>query len=297
MNTDPASGADEVTRFAVATDGVKLAVQERGDVARQTVVLVHGFPDNRSVWAPVAERLARDFHVVTYDVRGTGDSGAPRKRRGYRMAQLSEDLATVIGLTSPNAPVHLMAHDWGSIQTWHSVTSPAFADRVLSFTSVSGPSLDMAGVWLRKGRRYPSDFLRQCADSWYIFAFQVPFLPEFLVRRGVVDALVARSERIGAPATRHMPAGRRPRRDLINGINLYRANIGSLMFPRPRRAVCPVQILAPLDDAHVTVPLALGAPRPYVDDLRVETIPGNHWVVEQDPALIAGRFTQFITTS
>lgn len=284
------------SRFADATDGVKLAVYEYGDSTRPTALLVHGFPDDHTVWDPAIALLSIDFHVVTYDVRGTGASGQPVNRHGYAMSQLRDDLATVIALTSPREPVHLIAHDWGSIQSWSAATNPAFADMLASFTSISGPSLDMAGSWLRRGHRHPLKLVRQLADSWYIFAFQLPFVPEMLVRRGVVDKLVSRSESIGVPADLQPPAGRRTPRDAINGIELYRANFRRLLSPRPARAVCPVQVLAPTDDAHVTVPLGLEAPKPFVDNLRVREIPGNHWVVEQDPTLIAALATEFINT-
>lgn len=284
------------TRFADATDGVKLAVYEYGDRTRPTLLLVHGFPDDHTVWDPAIAVLSSDFHVVTYDVRGTGASGQPVKRNGYAMSQLRDDLATVISLTSPDAPVHLIAHDWGSIQSWAAATDPAFVDRLASFTSISGPSLDMAGAWLRRGHRHPRKLVRQLSDSWYIFAFQLPFLPEMLVRRGVVEKLVSRSESIGVPADRRPPTGRRSQRDAINGIELYRANFRRMLSPRPARTVCPVQVLAPTDDAHVTVPLALEAPKPFVDNLSTREIPGNHWVVEQNPVLITSLVTEFINT-
>lgn len=141
---DKATRPGEPTRFADATDGVKLAIYEYGDSDRPTVLFVHGYPDDHSVWEPVIALTAGDFHVVTYDVRGTGASGQPAKRGGYAMSQLRDDLATVISLTSPDSPVHLVAHDWGSIQSWAAVSDSAFANKLASFTSVSGPGLDMA---------------------------------------------------------------------------------------------------------------------------------------------------------
>ncbi|MFT4286602.1 alpha/beta fold hydrolase [Nocardioides sp.] len=283
--------------YATATDGVSLAYYQHGDPAAPTVVCVHGYPDNHTVWDGVVPLLTDRFHVVAYDVRGTGESGEPAGRDGYRIGQLADDLATIIAAVDPDRPIHLLAHDWGSIQSWGAVTDPRFAGRLASYTSISGPSLDMAGRWLRHGLRHPRDLARQLLDSYYIAAFQLPVLPELSVRTGVIDALVTRSARIGVPPDQRKPAVRRPQRDAINGIELYRANI--LSRPggsRPGRAVCPVLVLAPLDDAHVTVPLATQAPEPFVDDLRTQTIPGNHWVVEQDPQLIADCFTEFVTS-
>ncbi len=283
------------TSFAEATDGVQLALYEYGDSQRPTVLLVHGFPDDHTVWEPVIAQLVDAFHVVTYDVRGTGASGQPADRAGYAMDQLRNDLATIISLTCPDSPVHLIAHDWGSIQSWTAVTDPAFTDKLKSFTSISGPSFDMAGIWLRRGHRYPRNFVRQFLDSWYVFTFRLPLLPEWMVRRGIIERLVSRSESVGAPADRWSTT--RNNRDAFNGIELYRANIQHLLAPRrPGPAVCPVQVLAPTDDAHVTVALGLEAPEPFVANLTAREIPGNHWVVAQNPTLITTLITEFIET-
>lgn len=66
----------------VRTGGVELCVAELGDADRPTVVLVHGYPDSKEVWSEVAVRLAEQWHVVLYDVRGHGRSTAPKPLRG-----------------------------------------------------------------------------------------------------------------------------------------------------------------------------------------------------------------------
>src|ERR1700691_2096541 len=106
----------DVTRRRIRGSGLDLALSERGDRARPTVVLVHGFPNTSGVWEPVARRLSERFHVVAYDVRGAGDSDVPDRRADYTLPVLVEDMAAVIAAVSPAAPVHLVAHDWGSIQ-------------------------------------------------------------------------------------------------------------------------------------------------------------------------------------
>ena len=45
--------------------------------------------------------------------------------------------------------VHLVGHDWGSLQGWEAVTTDHMAGRIASFTSMSGPCLDHAGWWIR----------------------------------------------------------------------------------------------------------------------------------------------------
>jgi len=105
------------SRTVAGLGGLSLAGQERGRAGAPTVILVHGYPDNHHLWDLVAEHLEADHHVVTYDVRGAGESGVPNGRSGYRMEALVADLVAVADAVSPDRPVHLVAHDWGSIQS------------------------------------------------------------------------------------------------------------------------------------------------------------------------------------
>lgn len=267
-------------RFVTSADGVRLAVHEYGDPQGAVIVAVHGYPDNHAVWDRVAAELA-DFRVVAYDVRGAGASDEPTGRAAYRMERLGDDLEAVLGDVSPHAPVHLLAHDWGSIQLWSPLTEKRFAGRVSSFTSISGPSLDFAGVWMRD-LGHPVSALRQLVASWYMLFFQLPAVPQALLRRAPVE------RRLGEAFTRGEA-------DKTNGINLYRANVlGRVLRPRPLRVIVPVQVLVPVADPYVRRALAAEAPEPYVDDLTVEEIPGGHWVVSDDPALVADRVRSFV---
>ena len=165
----------------VLSGGLRLAVF--ADPARPgpVVLLVHGYPDTHAVWHRIRSELGPDLRVVRYDVRGAGASQAPADRSGYRLDQLAEDLFAVAEAVSPDAPVHLVAHDWGSIQAWHAVTGPRAAGRIASFTSISGPCLDHTAFWLRERLRRPTPrriaaVLRQGAKSWYIYAFHLPLV-------------------------------------------------------------------------------------------------------------------------
>lgn len=270
----------EVTkRLVETTDGLELAVYEQGPSDAPTVVLVHGYPDNHSVWDGVAKVLAERFHVVAYDVRGTGESGVPDSTAGYRLAQLSADFKAVIDAVSPDAPVHVAAHDWGSIQTWESVTDPALGSRIATYVSISGPDLGMATAWLRE-RTHLGSTLRQLAHSWYVFAFQLPLLPEAMVRSGLLARFVG---------------GSRPTKDQVNGVELYRANFaGKLLRPDPRPTKVPVLVIAPRGDDYVTVPLQTEAPRAYASSLVTQVIEGGHWVVATEPELVADQIVDFI---
>lgn len=254
-------------------DGVGLAVYERGDPARPTVVLVHGYPDDHRIWDGVAERLAGRFHVVAYDVRGAGASGRPPGREPYGLARLVADLRAVADAVSPGEPVHLVGHDWGSIQGWEAVcTTPA---RFASYTSVSGPCLDHVGHWMRQAG--PLRAVRQLLSSWYIGLFRLPLLPELTWHSGLGGLLLSLSER-------HRPSSRA---DAVAGLGLYRANIRPrLRRPRERRTGVPVQIVVPLRDAYVTPEAAEAALR-WAPHARVRRVRARHWMPATHPALTA----------
>src|SRR5690242_7185706 len=118
------------TKDIISTDGVALHVHESGPPDAPTLVCVHGYPDDHTLWDGVAIELAGRYHVASYDVRGAGESGKPRNREAYRLDQLVRDLAAVIDAVSPDRPVHLLAHDWGSVQAWHAVTGRRLHDRI-----------------------------------------------------------------------------------------------------------------------------------------------------------------------
>jgi NAD(P)-dependent dehydrogenase (short-subunit alcohol dehydrogenase family)/pimeloyl-ACP methyl ester carboxylesterase len=267
-----------VRTSSVMGDGLRLQVKQQGDPASPTVLLVHGYPDNSSVWDGVADMLADRFHVVRYDVRGTGGSEAPSGRDGYRLNHLSADLAAVVRAVSPDAPVHLVAHDWGSIQSWHAVTDPDLAALFASYTSISGPCLDHIDAWmrgkLRRLRLVP--VLRQLLHSWYIAAFQVPKLPELAFGLSVLRA------RFGAQ-----------KRDAVNGIELYRANILGGAPRTRRRTSVPVQQIALTRDVYVT-PALLAAAEPWCDSLWRRDLPYSHWAPRTHPAAVAARVTEFV---
>ena len=279
------------TSRRVAGTGVELSVTERGEVTAPTVVLVHGFPDTGALWGPVVDELGPLYHVVTYDVRGAGASTAPARPGppGYTLELLVDDLAKVIDATSPDRPVHLVGHDWGSIQGWEAVTDERLAGRIASFTSISGPCLDHAGALVREGLRRPrvrttAALARQGFRSWYIGAFLLPGAARFWRRGGA--RLVSRAMR----ARGEWPDGTVAptlAEDAARGVEIYRANIlRRTGRPRERRTDVPVQIVVPRDDPFVTPVLSEGVER-WAPHLWRREVAGGHWLPRTRPDLVA----------
>jgi pimeloyl-ACP methyl ester carboxylesterase len=203
----------------VRTGEVELCVAEMGDPGRPTVVLVHGYPDSKEVWSEVAGRLAGRFHVVAYDVRGHGRSTAPRPLRGgFTLEKLTDDFLAVVDAVSPDEPVHLVGHDWGSVQAWEFTTVQRTEGRIASFTSMSGPSLDHLGQWIARRVKRPTprrvgQILGQGARSWYVYLLHTPVLPE-LAWRGPLGTrwprILERVENPGAATPPHPCRRTRP---------------------------------------------------------------------------------------
>lgn len=268
-------------RWVTSADGTRLAVYESGDRSGPPLLAVHGYPDDHRVWDGVAAALADRFHVITYDVRGAGASDKPRAVGAYRLPQLVTDLRSVLDAVRPDTPVTLVGHDWGSIQGWAALTDPELGGRVASYTSISGPSLDHASVWLRRWRAHPRAALRQLAHSYYVLLFQAPVLPEAAIRAGVLERALARTA----------PAVPRSTDDAVRGLKLYRANMRHAAAlgasARPPRITIPVQVIAPRNDPFVTVDLAVQAPQTWVEHLSTHVVAGGHWIVSDQPAIIA----------
>ncbi|MEU6349333.1 SDR family oxidoreductase [Streptomyces sp. NPDC047072] len=286
----------------VRTGDVELCVAELGDPARPTVVLVHGYPDSKEVWAQVAARLAGRFHVVLYDVRGHGRSTAPKPLRGgFTLEKLTDDFLAVVDAVSPERPVHLVGHDWGSVQSWEFVTVKRTKGRIASFTSMSGPSLDHFGHWINTRLRRPTprrvgQLLGQGAKSWYVYALHTPKLPE-LAWRGPLGKhwprLLERAEKVpgdGYP-TASLPS------DAAHGAWLYRDNVRARLR-RPRtdaHAHAPVQLITPLGDAFLSERLYDGLEQ-WVPRLTRRTLPAKHWIPRSRPDQLASWITEFVTS-
>lgn len=281
--------------FVTAPDGVSLAVHAYTDLdpQRPTILAIHGYPDNHHVWDGVADELIEQhpgrYNVVAYDVRGAGASSAPADRSGYRFPRLIADIDAVIEHLGVDR-VHLLGHDWGSVQAWAAVTDPGVAAKVVSYTSISGPHLDYAGRFLRSPRNLRTlvDVVRQVLESSYIWLFLTPRVPEAFFRSGFGVKVLELLDRIGRSGSPRL-AMPRAENDYVNGLNLYRANM-----PRPfLKPTAPlpvtdvaVQVLAPRLDLFVSPALQrfTGVIPP---NHRVLDIDGGHWVVIDRPDVIA----------
>lgn len=108
-------------RTVASADGTALLVEVFGPEDGETVVLAHGWTEAHQFWTYVILGLAdRGFRVVTYDLRGHGDS-APAKSGDYGIPRFGEDLEAVLAACVPEGRRAVIAgHSLGamSIASW-----------------------------------------------------------------------------------------------------------------------------------------------------------------------------------
>ncbi|QXV56795.1 alpha/beta fold hydrolase [Amycolatopsis sp. TNS106] len=260
-------------------DGLVFDVRDTGPLDGAVVVLLHGFPQTGASWTDTAAQLhQRGYRTIVPDQRGYSPRARPRGRFAYRSGRLVADTVALIE-TLGSGPVHLVGHDWGAVAAWS--TAARRPDLVRSLTTVSVPH---PGAFLRA--MLTSD---QLARSYYMFLFQLPWLPEFVLRRlpRVLDRTLT--------GTGMTPAQiEQVRRDIVRGgaltggLNWYRA----MPFQHP--AALRTRVTVPT--AHVWSDGDTALSRrsaelagQYVDAAyRLEVLTGvSHWIPEEAAATLA----------
>ena len=74
---------------AETLNGLPIAWSEGG--AGPPLLLLHGFPQTRAMWARIAPVLAQDHRVICPDLRGYGTSGKPAQVADYSFRRMAQD--------------------------------------------------------------------------------------------------------------------------------------------------------------------------------------------------------------
>jgi pimeloyl-ACP methyl ester carboxylesterase len=157
---------ERITSFT--RDGLTFDVSDGGPLDGTPVVLLHGFPADRTCWHRVETQLhAAGLRTFAPDQRGYSPGARPDGRAAYRMEELAHDVLALIDATG-HEKVHLVGHDWGGALAW--LVAGNWPERVATLTVLSTPHPGAMSRALRT--------LDQLRRSWYMAAFQIPFLPE-----------------------------------------------------------------------------------------------------------------------
>lgn len=161
----------------VSVQGVSIRVVEAGPEDGPLVILLHGFPEFWYGWRRQIPALARaGYRVMAPDQRGYGWSGKPSGVEAYRVETLALDVVGLIRASGVERARAVVGHDWGAaVAWWVGIAHPDRLERLVVL-NVPHPSRSVMKAAVRKR---PTQLLR----SWYIFAFQLPGIPEWLLGR------------------------------------------------------------------------------------------------------------------
>jgi pimeloyl-ACP methyl ester carboxylesterase len=150
---------------------LRFDVLDRGPMDGPVVVLLHGFPERASDWTAVAVRLNdAGLRTIAPDQRGYSPGARPRTRAAYRSKHLVGDVVELV--RQVGASVHLVGHDWGAAIAWRTAAEHPTLVRTLTTISVPHPTAFARSLLTSS----------QLFRSWYVLAFQPPFVVETAVR-------------------------------------------------------------------------------------------------------------------
>ncbi len=278
---------DPLTYRTIAVNDVELAVSvtnEGGD--RGLAVLLHGFPELAFSWRYQITALAEaGYEVWAPNLRGYGESSKPPKVADYSMDRLLADVGALID-ASGRTDVTLVGHDWGAAQAWMFAIRRVRPLQRLVIMNVPHPAC------MRRELRS----LRQLRKSWYLFFFQIPWLPEKLLCARGAKAVGDAFTKSAVDPTRfpdevtdvYRSAALRPGA-MRSMINYYRA-----LFRGGRAGVAeelpvidtPTLLIWGLEDVALSKETTDGT-NDHVSDLTMRFLPDvSHWVQQEAPETV-----------
>lgn len=267
------SATKRIERFK--RDTFTFDVIDSGPLGGEPVVLLHGWPQRATMYDQVTPVLNEaGYRTFCPDQRGYSPGARPRSRFAYRVKQLVDDVAALIG--EIGQPVHLVAHDWGAVVAWSLAGRYPEKIRSLTVGSVGHPAAYMRS-WLN---------FDQLRKSWYMAVFQIPVLPERALSKpdGRAEDLLGmspdafdrfRREYIGDGATR-------------GGLNWYRSL--PLVTPSDLKKVSvPTTLVWSDEDVACGEAQAKRTASYVTGPYELVTLRGiSHWIPEEAPAEFAG---------
>lgn len=273
-----------ITHRQLIANGVRLHVAQAG-TSGPPVLLLHGYPQHWYAWRDVITKLAEDHRVCALDLRGAGQSDAPR--RGYDTATLTGDVLAVLdALGLP--PVTVAGHEWGGWLAFH--LALAAPERFTGVVAVNAPH-----PWLPQRRLLP-----QMWRFWYTALLEYPLLGTWVIRHTGVLAWLLRRGRPGLPAA-NAEVFARPGREPARARAGQQLHWQAVLHDIPRRVLggyrhqhltVPAMVLAGARDFALS-PRSLTGAGPHADELAIRVVDGSgHYLPEERPDVVAAAIAE-----
>jgi pimeloyl-ACP methyl ester carboxylesterase len=272
----------------VSVNGVRLHCMVEGE--GPLVLLLHGFPETSLAWRKQIPALTKRFRVVAPDLRGYGASDKPKGIASYRTSVLADDVVALIHAFGEEH-AHVVGHDWGGGVAWTvAIEHPEVVDR-LAVLNCPHPAVMQ--------RALRSNWA-QIRKSWYIFAFQLPWLPEWMFLRNGAQALKDALRRSAMRPDTFSEADLEEYARAFSApgaataaINYYRAAARSRVPSGTIKA--PSLLIWAENDFALGIELTRGMNGLFERQPRVEYVPEtSHWVMEERPEVVNRLLLEFL---
>jgi pimeloyl-ACP methyl ester carboxylesterase len=282
----------EIAHRSIDVNGIRLHVAEAGPEDGPLVLLLHGFPEFWYGWKAQIDALAaQGYRVVAPDQRGYNLSDKPEPLKAYAVHELARDAAALITALD-REQAYIVGHDWGGIVAWW--TAMLYPEKVRKLAVLNIPHPKVMARSLKRNRK-------QQRRSWYIFAFQVPRLPELAMSAFGYRALketMLRSSRPGtftqADLARYVEAWSQP--SALRGmINWYRALFQAKPknFPKGQLKM-PVRMLWGTRDAFLLETMAQASLKFCEQGELIRLEGATHWLHHEEPARVSSLLIEFL---
>jgi pimeloyl-ACP methyl ester carboxylesterase len=250
----------------------------------ETVIALHGFPEDRHSWDGVTPALAEaGYRVLAPDLRGYSPGARPAAREAYTLNRLAGDVLA-LAETAGADRFHLTGHDWGAALAWY--LAGRHPGRLHSLAALSVPHT----------QAFIESFgsSSQALRSWYMGAFQVPWVPERMLSRNGGAALRQMLLRTGldaASADRYAARAASGPDAMTGPLNWYRA-LPLETGDQPGTIEVPTLYIWGDRDPFISRAAAQRSSRYVTGGYRFETLPGaSHWLLQEQADTVAGLIT------
>ena len=284
-------GVAAESRF-ISVNGLQLHTVIAGPRDGKLIVLLHGFPENWAAWRRSIKPLVdAGYRVVVPDQRGYNLSDKPDGIHNYRLDALASDVRELIRSFERDRAI-IVGHDWGGSVAWQlAMDHPEVVEKLI-IINASHPA-----AFRREIRENPA----QQQKSWYMAAFQLPWLPELLLgqsplattdlffRKGAVNQEAYSSYDLHGLAVSMSQPGA-----LTAMLNWYRAPLRNWSSSQTRQIDTPTLLIWAEQDIALGKSLTYGLDQ-WVTHLKIHYIPNcGHWVQNEAPDEVNAQLLEFI---
>lgn len=292
---DPATGI--VNRW-VEANGLRFEVAEaypQGGGGDRLALLLHGFPELNFSWRHQMPLLAEmGYRVWAPNQRGYGRSSRPKGIAAYAAHKLVADAAALID-ASGASEVTLIAHDWGGAIAWYFAIQRARPLARLVVMNCPHPA-----CFARELKTW-----KQLKKSWYMYFFQLPWLPEKLltandaraVRRAFRESAIDKRRFLPADLDVYARAAQAPGA-MTAMINWYRAAARNRTLSSGERyPTIEIPTLLIWGEADTALDLATTQGTDHhVSDFTLRRLPKvSHWVQQEAPEAVNAILRDWLT--